>query len=185
MKYTFALFSLLLIALPGCEHPPEVSELSINDIEHLPFMDAYRYWRQEMGTFAEKPSPEGPYIIPTGGVTDPKTGKFTPSNFAALQCRLGKEAHLHESFLMKELAADASVHMILESSQHLCEKYGIHSMALVLLAPGQGYMTRSNNGYAPEAQQDLWLKAMSTANSQPDSARDAASPISRVRADST
>ena len=77
---------------------------------------------------------------------------------------------MHESFLLKELAADPDVHRVLESSQRLCEKYGIQSMALVQFIPGQGYTPKNDNGCSPQAQQALWLKAMSNAGSQPDGA---------------
>ena len=165
------------LALVGYADTNASLQALLHNIEQSSFEDAYRLWRQEMKALATNRNPDGGYSIPGAAVTDDKTGKAIPSRLAALECRLGQEAHLHESFLLEELAADADVHRVLESSQRLCEKYGIHSMALVLFIPGQGYVSRMNNGGIPQAQQALWLKAMSNAGSQPDGSANGSQPF--------
>jgi len=162
------------LALVGSSDTNASVPVLLHKVEQSSFEEAYRLWLQEKQALAKNGASNGFYTIP-GGVTDPKTGKFTPSRIAALQCRLGQEAHLHEAFLLKELAADADVHRVLESSQRLCEKYRIHSMARVQFIPGRGYTSKDNNGYSPQAQQALWLKAISRAGAQPDG------PVNRSR----
>ena len=156
---------LFVIALSGCMHRPTSSEMSTRDIEQLSFSDAYSLWRQERESLAKGCSPNGSYSTPTG-VTDPQTGRFTPSTISALTCRLGREAHVHESFLRKELTENADVHMVLESSPRLCERYGIASKAQVLFVPGRGYVHRTTDGWSPEVQQRVWLEAMDKTASQ-------------------
>jgi hypothetical protein len=164
------------LALIGSSDTNESVAVLLHKVEQSSFEEAYRLWLQEKEALAKNGASNGFYTIPAG-VTDPKTGKFTPSRIAALQCRLGQEAHLHEAFLLKELAADADVHRVLESSQRLCEKYGIYSMARVQFIPGQGYTSKDNNGYSPQAQQALWLKATTTAGSPPDGAAHGNQPM--------
>jgi hypothetical protein len=161
-----SLLFVVLVTLAGCAHRPAASERSVQDIEQLTFPDAYRLWQREMKTLAGN-SVSGGSSVMLSGTMDPATGKFTPSAMTALPCRLGLEAHLHESFLFKELSADAEVWVILESSPLLCQKYGIFSLAPVRHIPGQGYVHVNNSGSSPQAEQALWLKAMGSANKKP------------------
>jgi hypothetical protein len=166
-------FVFLLAGLVGCVHRPTLGELSIPDIEQMAFRDAYRLWRQETDALTQRNRqrlPQGSFFDMPLGATDPTTGKFTPNRIAALQCRLGQEAHRHEVFLRRALAEDANVWVILESSRRLCQKYGIFSLAPVLFIPGQGYVPKMNNGCCSQAEQALWLKAMRNGGSQPDGA---------------
>ena len=167
MKRSVALF--LIFGVVGCSRRAESPQSALRDVERSSFADAYREWRKEKESLAKNRVSNGSYVIPTG-VTDTETGKFTPSRIVALQCRLGQEAHLHESFLLNELAADAAVHRILESSQRLCEKYGVVSTVQVQFAPGHGYVHKARNGCSPQFQQALWLKGMNNLVSQQDDA---------------
>jgi hypothetical protein len=156
---------VFLLALLGCAQRPTLSALSIREIEQLPYDEAYRLWRQEKTSLAGRHSRDGGYSIPSGG-TDLKTGMFTPSRIAAVECRLGREAHLHERLLRDQLAKDADVHRILEASPRLCEKCGITSMAQVVLLPNGRYSLRSRDGWIPQAQQRLWLEVLNRTSPQ-------------------
>lgn len=156
-KHFAPVFLILLLA--GCANHEQPSHWSLEGIKEASFADAYQMWRQERETLAAE-------CVSCGtcgwsvGVTDPTTGVFTPSRLTALQCRLGVEAHLHEDLLRKELTADADVHAIFEASQHLCDKYGMHSLATVILVPGHGYVQQPNSGWSPQMRQAEWLEAM-------------------------
>lgn len=149
------LTALFLFTLLGCGHWPAPGERSLRDIERMPFPEAYRLWRQERQAWARS----RPAVLPTGA-TDPKTGRFRPSLFAALTCRLGREAPLHEAFLRRELTKEADVHQILEASPRLCRRSGIVSLAPVVWVPGQGYSLRATDGWVPQVRQRLWLAAL-------------------------
>lgn len=155
------------LAIVGETNHKESLEVLLREVEQSSFAEAYAAWRQEKKALAEQRGTNVFYSTPTG-VTDSQTGKFIPSRIAALQCRLGREAHLNESFLLRELATDAEVHQIFESSPRLCEKYGIHSMALVQFNPEQGYINKLNSGYSPQIQQQLWLKTTANVDLQTD-----------------
>lgn len=137
------------------------------EIEQLSFDDAYRLWRQEQDSITGKRSPDGSYSVLVGS-TDPETGEFTPSGMAALERRLGGEAHLRERFLREQLTIDAHVHRILEASARLCEKYGIASKAQVVETAEGRYSQRTTDGWSPQVQQRLWLEAFNGTRSQPD-----------------
>jgi beta-lactamase regulating signal transducer with metallopeptidase domain len=154
------------LAIVGQVDRKESLDELLREVEQYSFADAYAAWKQETKALAEQRGTNVSYSTPTG-VTD-KTGKFIPSRIAALECRLGQEAHLNESFLRRELVADANLHMILESSPKLCEKYDIYSMARVEFIPGRGYTSKQNSGWSPQVQQALWLKAMTNALVQPE-----------------
>ena len=158
MKYHLSL--LLMLAVAGCaQQQKQPSHWSLEGIEGASFADAYRMWRQERETLAA----ECVSCATCGwsvGVTDPTTGVFTPSRLTALQCRLGMEAHLYEEFLREELIVDADVHLIFESSRHLCDRYGVQSLALVVFVPGHGYIQQPNSGWSPQMRQAEWLEAM-------------------------
>jgi hypothetical protein len=154
----FVVISLLL-ALLGCEHRLALPDLSIREIETLSFDDAYELWRQEKDSLADNRSRNGSYAIGTG-TTDSQTGEFTPSRMAALECRLGREADRHERFLREQLAEDADVHRILESSPRLCEECGIVSTAQVVFLADGHYSHRTTDGWCPQVRQRLWLEAL-------------------------
>jgi hypothetical protein len=165
MARTFAvmLVAMVVVGATGCAGHESISwqvkPEELKKIEQSSFMDAYNMWRQENESLARNAAISGSYVIPAG-VRDPATGRFTPSRIAALNCRLGLEADKHEDFLRKELASNHDVFIILDSSEKLCRKYGITSMAAVVYVPGQGYIEKTNNGYSPQSRQAVWLKAM-------------------------
>jgi hypothetical protein len=163
MKCLVSVF--LLMTLLGCVHRPALSALSIREIEQLSFDDAYRLWRQEQNSITGQRSPDGAYSV-LGGSTDPKTGEFIPSGMAALECRLGGEAHLWERFLREQLTIDAHVHRILEASPRLCEKCGIASKAQVVETSEGRYSQRATDGWSPQVQQRLWLEALNGTRTQ-------------------
>jgi hypothetical protein len=154
---------LLLAALAGCAHPHKqgLSDFSIRDIEQLSFADAYALWRQETMNL---PPDQTSWL--TASSTDPRTGGFTPGKLPVLECRLGREAHLHVSFLAEQLQTNADVHRILEASPRLCAEHDIHSKAQVeWVAEGQ-YRHRNTDGWIPQVQQKLWLEAFNKARLQ-------------------
>jgi len=91
---------LMLLVCCACSWQPPTLAATIQEIEQLPFDKAYRLWLEEKEIFLK--------MLPTEpiGSTDPQTGKFTPTNFWALTCRLGREAQKHESFLLSALTTD-------------------------------------------------------------------------------
>ncbi len=123
------------------------------------FFENYEIWQQENEALASRASADGSYAI-LHGATDSETGKFTPTKIMEFECQLGQEAHLHEAFLLRELAKDPNVHRILEKSPRLCEKYGIDSAAYVLFVPKRGYIYRTRDGLLPQQRQGLWLRAL-------------------------
>ena len=156
---------LVLVASLGCAQRVAWSELSIREIEESSFDDGYRFWRQEKRAFATEGSIEGSHSTPAGA-TDSRTGEFTPSKIAALECRLGREAHLHQGFLQEQLATDPEVHRILEASARLCEEYGTASKAQVVRLADGRYSHRVTDGWSPQVQQRLWLETLTVASSQ-------------------
>jgi hypothetical protein len=150
---TFLLIPALVIGVgifAADTKPPTIQE-----IERLPFDDAFQQWLP--ATEIQGPTP--PWTM--GGSTDLKTGKFTPTAFWALTCRLGQDAHLHQSFLVSALNTNAQVSLILDSSPVLCRGYAVNSEAMVRFDPKDGY-TSVTRGWVsvPEVRRSVWLDAM-------------------------
>jgi len=160
---------LLLAPLLGCLHKQVSPVLSVEHIEQSSFKDVYQFWRREKDSLSRP-------AIPTGS-TDSHTGRFTPTTFWVLTCRLGRDAHLHLSFLTKELATDADVHMILEASSPLCDHYGIDSKAQVEFVPEHDYRHRMTDGWSPQVQQRRWLEAVNRAEFRQDGEVNGTRPI--------
>lgn len=162
--------TLLLAACFMCPAGPPALAATIKEIERLPFDQAYRLWLQEEESLFQRSASPHSAIIITGGSTDAKTGKFTPTSFQALTCRLGRDAHTHEAFLLSALRTNEYVSMILDTSSRLCSQYGIESQATVLYDPKLGYTSVTRDFVlGPEAQRSIWLKAMTKPVSQPTS----------------
>lgn len=147
-------------------HIPPTSGATIQDIEKMPFDEAYRQWLKEAEALSQKRE-LGNYTLPWGS-TDTQTGKFTPTIFFALTCRLGRDAHVNEAFLMKALSTDDWVSMILDASSVLCGRYGVESEAPVVYDSELGYSTRPRGGLymGPEARREIWLEAVASSNAQ-------------------
>jgi hypothetical protein len=137
---------------------------TIQEIEQLPFDDALQQWGQALQ------SPTNTWNSIT--LTDLHSGRFTPSAFWALTCRLGNAAHLHESSLVSALNSNALVSLILDTSPVLCSKYAVNSEAMVNFDPIGGYtiVMRSDVG-GPDLRRSVWLDAIRKTNSQPSGAR--------------
>jgi hypothetical protein len=163
---------LLLVAFFVCPVSPPALAATVQEIERLPFEEAYRLWLQERAAVV----PNLP-VMPSGA-TDPKTGKFTPATFWALTCRLGRDAHIQESFLVSALTTNEWVSMILETSARLCSRFGIESQAAVLFDPEHGYRSPMRDFVlGPKERRSLWLKAMKKSNSQPSGAANGSLPF--------
>lgn len=169
--------------------PPALAA-TIQEIERLPFEEAYRLWLQEQEalqqhsqaiiTYGAVDAKTGKFTLSNfpvvqrcpvmimSGSTNPKTGKFTPTSFQALTCRLGRDADIQESFLRSALATNEYVSMILDTSSRLCSRYGIESQATILFDPELGYTSVMRDFVlGPDAQRSIWLKAMVKPMSQP------------------
>ncbi|MCX6929448.1 MAG: hypothetical protein NT154_40475 [Verrucomicrobia bacterium] len=188
MKTIF--LTLMLAASFICPVSPPARAATIQEIERLPLDEAYRLWLQEQqallqrspdiltygstdpktGKFTLSSFPQlqhSPVIIGLG-TTDPKTRKFTPTKFQALTCRLGREAHRHESFLVSALSTNEYVSMILDTSSRLCRRYGVESEAMVLFDPKSGYTCPMRDICSGlDTRRSIWLKAMAKPISQP------------------
>ena len=162
---------LLLAAFFVCPlNPPALA--ATNEIEQMPFDDAYRLWLHEQRDMVQR--------LPNrlSGILDPKTGIFTPTRFWALACRLGRDAHTHESFLVSALATNEYVSLILETSSPLCSRYGIKSQASVLFDPERGYSKPLQSFlFGPKVRQSVWLNVMKKPISQPADPADGSQPI--------
>ena len=170
MRTTYPIL-LLVAATMCCSIPPTVAA-TIDEIEGLSFDEAYRLWVPEQQAQV--------YQIPSRriGTTDSKTGKFTPTRYWALTCRLGRDAHTHESFLVSALATNAYVSEILETSSRLCSRYGIQSQAAVVFDPRVGYISCIMDfAFDQRIRRSTWLKAMAKPISQPDGATNGSQPI--------
>lgn len=163
---------LMLAALVAASVSPLTAAESIQEIERMPFDDAYRLWLQEQQTVVLKLP-----VFPSGS-PDPKTGTFTPTTFWALTCRLGREAHMRESFFMSALVTNEWICEILETSPQLCEIYGVKSQASILFDPERGY-TCPTRSYimGPETRRKTWLEAVKKASSQQSGAANRSQPI--------
>jgi len=152
----------LVVALFVCPLNPRAQAATTQEIERLPFDEAYRLWLQEQQILVQHLP-----VMPSGS-TDSKTGKFTPTSFWALTCRLGRDAHTQESFLVSVLTTNEYVSMILETSTGLCNRYGIESQAAVLFDPERGYHNPMREYcLGPKERRSVWLKAMKRPISQP------------------
>jgi hypothetical protein len=192
---------VLLAAFVICAIAPPALAATIQEIERLPFDEAYRLWLQEQQALAQRfpdfltygytdpksgkftmtsfPVIQHSPVSIMAGSTDPKTGKFTPTSFQALTCRLGRDAHSHESFLVSALSTNQYVSMILDTSSQLCRRYGIESQAMVVFDPKFGYACPMRGGciFGPDFQQSIWLKAMAKPISQPTGPTNGSQPI--------
>jgi hypothetical protein len=181
---------LVLAASFICPVSPSALAATIQEIERLPFDVAYGLWLQEQQALLQR-SPDIPTygsadpktgkftlcsfpqvqhspVIIGLGTTDPKTHKFTPTKFQELTCRLGREAHSHESFLVSALSTNEYVSMILDTSSRLCRRYGVESEAMVLFDPKSGYTCPIRNiGSGLDKRRSIWLKALAKPFSQP------------------
>jgi len=145
---------------------------TIQEIERLPYDDAFQKWQQT----SEIQYPTNASI--TFGTTDLKTGKFTATAFWALTCRLGQDAHRHESFLVSTLNTNAQVSLILDSSPVLCSRYAVTSEAMVRFDPKAGYaIVMRNYVSGPEVRQSVWLDAIRKTNFQTNGAGNQSQPI--------
>jgi hypothetical protein len=170
MRTTYPIL-LLVAATMCCSIPPTVAA-TIDEIEGLSFDEAYRLWVPEQQAQV--------YQIPSRriGTTDSKTGKFTPTRYWALTCRLGRDAHTHESFLVSALATNEYVSEILETSSRLCSRYGIQSQAAVVFDSRVGYTSCIIEfGFDQRIRRSMWLKAMAKPTSQPDGATNRSQPF--------
>lgn len=153
---------LMFAAIVTISVSPLAAGRTIQEIEQLPFDEAYHLWLQEQKAVAK--NLEGFPI----GITEPKTGVFTPATIWVLSCRLGREAHLRESFLVSALATNEWVCEILESSPKLCERYGIESQAPVRFDPEGGYKSVPRSWMdGLDLRRENWLKAIKKTRSQP------------------
>ena len=147
---------------------------TIQEIEQLPFDDAFQQWGHALQ------SPTNTWNSIT--LTDLHNGRFTPSAFWALTCRLGNDAHLHESSLVSALNSNALVSLILDTSPVLCSKYAVNSEAMVTFDPIGGYaMVMRSDVEGPDGRRSVWLDAISKTNSQPSSAPPQGSQVAPAR----
>src|SRR6185369_7633584 len=166
---------LLLVAVFVCPVSPSALAATVQEIERLPFDEAYRLWLQEQAAVVR--NLQNLPVIPSG-TTDSKTGKFTPTIFWALTCRLGRDAHIQESFLVSALTTNEWVSMILETSARLCSRFGIESQAAVLFNPEHGYSSPMRDYVlGPKERRSVWLKAMKKSSSQPGGAANGSQPL--------
>ncbi len=171
MRTTYPI--LLVVAATMCCSIPPTLAATIDEIEQLSFDEAYRLWVPEQQARV--------YQVPVrvSGTTDSRTGKFTPTRYWALTCRLGRDAHTHESFLVSALATNEYVSDILETSSRLCSRYGIKSQPEVRFDPERGYSLVMHGGLVldPKMRRSMWLKAMAKRISQPDGASNRSQPV--------
>ena len=170
--------TLLLLASSICNVGLPALAATIQGIEQLPFDEAYRLWLQEKETILQRSASHPSSFTIPGGSMDAKTGRFMPSSYQALTCRLGRDAHIHESFLVSALSTNDWVSMILDASLPLCSRYGVESQATVLFDPKHGY-TNIMRGYilGADGQRRIWLKAMAKPISQPSGPANGSQPI--------
>jgi len=169
MRTTYPIL-VVVAATMCCSIPPTLAG-TIDDIEGLSFDEAYRLWIPEQQ--------DRVYQVPVrvSGTKDSRTGKFTPTRYWALTCRLGRDAHTHESFLVSALATNEYVIEILEASSQLCRRYGIQSQAEVRFDPERGYSgVMIQLGFDEKLRRSRWLKAMGKPISQPDGATNGSQP---------
>jgi hypothetical protein len=162
--------------------------VTTEEIERMLFDQAYGLWLQEQAalvppavvTYSYKDPKTGQIALsnfphvehPSGvaiaiGSTNAKTGKFTPTTFWALTCRLGQQAHNHEAFLRCALATNEWVSAILDASASLCTKYRVESEAVVRFDPNGGYTELMRDYRAgPDTRKEVWLKAAAKVVSQ-------------------
>jgi hypothetical protein len=166
---------LLLLAFVARFLTPPTLAATIQEIEKLRFEEAYRLWLQQKEALVPKSSD----FAMAFGSTDPQTRKFTPTSFFALTCRLGRDAHVHESFLVKELTTNNYVSMIFDASPRLCSRYEVESEAPVVFDPDRGYSTRPRGGMylGMDVRRKVWLQAIKKANSQPIGPANGSQPI--------
>jgi hypothetical protein len=149
---------------------------TIQEIERLPFDDAFQQWLR-----APELTPEIQGTFKLGimfGSTDSKTGKSTPTPFWALTCRLGQEAHLHEAFLVSALNTNAQVSLILDSSPVLCRRYAVNSEAMVRFDPTDGYTFVMRDWVdGPDVRRTVWLDALKQTNASPNGAVNQSPPL--------
>jgi hypothetical protein len=163
---------LLVVAFCVCPITPEAVATTIQEIEQLPFDEAYRLWLHEQQAMVQQ------LPVMLSGSTDSKTGKFTPTSFWALACRLGRDAHTHESFLVSALTTNEYVSMVLETSSQLCTRYGIKSQASVLFDPERGYSQPLQAFLVgPKERRSLWMNAIMRPMAQPDGPTNRSQPI--------
>jgi len=163
---------LMLAAFFACPLSPPALAATIQEIEGLPFDEAYQLWLGEQRDLVHHLP-----VIPSG-TKDLKTGEFTPTTFWALTCRLGRDALAQESFLVSALNTNEYVSMILETSAKLCSRYGIASQAAVRFDPEHGYRLQTiEYGLGPEGRKTVWMKAMKSPASQPVGPADRSQPL--------
>ena len=171
---------------------------TLQEIERMPFDEAYGLWLKEQGALVPPPvvthsykdtktgqialssfpHAEHPPAAIAIGSSDPKTREFTPTTFWALTCRLGQEARSHEGFLQGALATNAWVSAILDASASLCTKYHIASQAVVRYDPKGGYTEVMRDWIdGPDTRKGVWLKALAKLDSQPDGSANGSQPI--------
>jgi hypothetical protein len=162
---------------------------TLQEIERMPFDEAYGLWLKEQAALvpppvvaysykdaktgqvalSNVPHVEQPASAIALGSSDPKTGEFTPTSFWALTCRLGREAPSHELFLRGALATNAWVSAILDASASLCTKYHVESQALVRYEPKGGYTNVMRDWVdGPDTRKEVWLKALAKPAPKPD-----------------
>jgi hypothetical protein len=163
---------LLVVATSICCSIAPTGAAGFDEVERLSFEEAYRIWVPEQQDHVAKI----PVLV--SGTTDVKTGTFTPTRYWALTCRLGRDAHNHESFLVSALATNEYVVDILETSSRLCNQYGIKSEAAVWFDPDRGYSSVLIQWrHDPRWRRNLWLKAMHKPASQRDGAANRSQPV--------
>jgi hypothetical protein len=144
---------------------------TVEEIERLPFDEAYQLWVQEQAVWRLLSSQ--PTIV-----TDLTTGKVTPTTFWALTCRLGRDAHAHEPFLVAALATNECVSKIFETSPALCKKYGVESQAEVAFNPERGYSAPMRGWVSgPDERRKVWLNAINKSTAQPQGAANPSQPV--------
>lgn len=152
----------------------DTKPLTIQEIERLPFDDAFQQWLQS----PEIQNPDNPLLMYSMAISDAKTGKFTPTPFWALTCHLGQDAHLHESFLISALHTNENVSLILDSSPVLCSRYGVNSESVVKFDPKDGYtFVMRDSIVGPDGRRSTWLDAIKKTNSQTNGAVNQSQPI--------
>ena len=160
----------LLAASSVCLIASTALAATLQEIERMPFDEAYGLWLKEQAAH-----PPAAVAI---GSADPKAREFTPTTFWALTCRLGQEARNHEAFLQGALATNAWVSAILDTSASLCTKYHVASQAVVRYDPKGGYTEVMRDWIdGPDTRKGVWLKALAKLDSQPDGSANGSQPI--------
>ena len=179
--------TLLLVGLSALFLSQPAFPATIDEIERMSFDEAYREWLREQEALVQRikqRTQQGVYAI-SWGSTDRNTGKFTPTIFYALTCRLGQDAHRHESFLVSALTTNEYVSMVLDASPRLCSRYGVESEAPVAFEPGRGYSIRMRDySLGPDGRRRVWVEVMKKPIPQPDAAANGSQPV-RSKTNST